>query len=366
MREGKIGETEAIVLLTTVMTGKIFITFPNTIVSYGGNVSWLIILLSGCLALILFSFILRFLSKFGGNSFPESAENIAGPYLGTIIVLAVLLPWLIDVAMTLRKFSEMMVIIALPETPISVMAITFITASSIAAYLGVNTIARAAYLSFPLSLGAVLFIIILTYPAWNLDWLFPLLGKGLDHVIKYGILRSSDYGELNLLYAIPLIFYSQQIKRIGYKSIVLTMLIFLIVIITYLLTFPAVVGEEPYLPLYMMARGVYLGRFLQRIEAVFVLFWVINGYLWISTGIYGFSRILCDLLRLPDYRPLILPTGILIFAISFIPANLPDVVLLSVYTYREYSFISAFGIPALLLMIAHLRRKGVPAENEAK
>ena len=358
MTRGKIGETEAIALLVTIITSKIYLTFPTVLVDYGGSAAWQIILLSGLVCLLLFGFIYKFMQVMGENNFPATVESLTGPYLGGLIVFLVLLPWLVDVAMTLRRFSEMMIIIALPETPISYVVLCFIGSSAVAAYLGIQTIARACYLSFPFSLGAIILIIVLTYPSWNKDWLFPLMGKGIDRILTYGVLRTSDFGELNFIYVVPLVFYARQVKRIGYKSIGISLVILLTVMITYLLTFPPVVAEEPYLPLYMMARSVYLGRFLQRIEAVFVLFWVISGFLWISAGIYGFVRLLSDYLKLPDYRPLILPSAVVITAIAFIPANLPDVVLFSVYQYRNYSFLWVFGLPAFLLLVARFRGKG--------
>lgn len=358
VKVGKIGESEAIALLTTIITTKIFLSYPTIMISYGGSAAWMTVLVSGLTAMAFFWLIVKFVNRYPDTTFPETVENITGPYFGTLIVLFVLFPWLIETAMTLRRFSEMIVVVALPETPISIIMLTFVGSAAIVAYLGIQTIARACYLSFPFSLGAVLLITLLTYPSWNMDWLFPLLGKGIGQVIKYGVFHSSDYLELNVLYIIPLIFYTKQVKRIGYKSIGIALLIFLLVVFTYTLTFPAAVGEEPYLPLYMMARSVYLGRFLQRIEAIFVLFWVISGYLWISTGLFGFCATLTNLLKLPDCRPLIFPTAIIMMAVAFIPANMPDTVFFSDYFYREYSFIPVFGLPALLMFIAAIRRKG--------
>jgi hypothetical protein len=260
--------------------------------------------------------------------------------------------------MTFRRFAEMIIIIALPETAIGIIMLTFAAGAGLAAYLGLATIARACYLVFPFSLGAALLIVVLTYPSWNTDWLFPFFGNGIVETIKAGVMRSSDFLELNFIYALPLVFYAHQIKKIGYQSIIITTVILTLMVVTYLLTFPAVVGEEPYLPLYTMARSVYLSRFLQRIEAVFVFFWVISGYLWISAGDYALCRILTQWLKLPDHRPLILPVLIIIIALAFLPQSLPDTILIAGYFYGNTGFIPVFGLPVLLLLLGILLGKG--------
>jgi spore germination protein (amino acid permease) len=365
MGTGKIGETEAVTLLVAVIIGKVFLSLPSAMANQGGSAAWQIILLAGLVTLLLFSFIHQFMLLMGDNDdFPTTVERLAGRYLGGIITILIVLLLLVDLGLVVRQFAEMIVLIALPETAISYIVFCLIGAAALVAYLGIQTIARASYLTFPLTLGAIFIIALLTYPSWNSDWLFPLLGKGIDNTLKNGVLFSSEFTEIQLLYLLPFVFYTKQVKRIGYKAIIISTGIFLLVVVTYILTFPPSVATEPYLPLYMMARGVYLGRFLQRIEAVFVIFWVISGYLWIATGLYGFVRLLSDYLKLADYRPLVLPGAVLATAIAFIPANLPDAMMFVVKYYRTYGFLWVFGIPALLLLVARLRGKGAPRAKE--
>ncbi|KAF1084441.1 Spore germination protein YndE [Sporotomaculum syntrophicum] len=354
----KIGQAEAIALLVTVMSTKLFLTYPLIIVSHGGSAAWQIVIISGLVTLVFFWLILKYIERFPDRSFPETAEYISGPYFGGLLVMLLLLPWLFELTMTFRRFGEMIVIIALPETSIGLIMLIFFCGAGLAAYLGLSTIARACHLVFPFTLGAALLIVAFSYSNWDTDWLFPIFGNGPWITIKEGVIQSSAFYELSFIYALPLVFYAHQIKKIGYTSIIVTTVILTTMVLAYLLVFPAVVGEEPYLPLYNMARSVYLGRFIQRIEAIFLLFWVISGYLWVSVGVYGLCHILKDWLKLPDHRPLILPALIIIFALAFIPQSLPDAVLTVQEYFYEIGFIAIFGLPPLLLLLAVLLGKG--------
>lgn len=358
IREGKIGESEAIALIVTVISVKVFLSYPSLAVSSGGSATWLVVLISCLFTSLMFWFIQKLLQRFPGLTFTEIVEQIAGPFFGSFIVLLVLTLWLYMIALNLRGFAELVIVVALPETPISLIMIIFVIITIIISYLGIQTIARASFLAFPYLLGSVVLMITLTYSLWRTDWLFPLLGNGVIQTLKQGIFQSSFLFEITAIYLLPFLFYSQQIKRIGYKSIGLVTFIFFITVLSYTLSFPAVVGQEPFIPLYVMARSVYLGRFLQRIEAIFVIFWVVSAYIWISFGLYGFCRFLADFFKLPDYRPLILPGAIIIFALAFIPASLHDTIL-AISKVRDLAIIGFFGIPFLLLILAVIRGKGV-------
>lgn len=255
----------------------------------------------------------------------------------------------------MRNFSESMLLVALPETTLSVVILCFVGACMVAVYLGVENIARASYISFPFTLAAILAITLLSFNAWKPQYLFPLFGRGLFSILRAGVIRSSDYIELITLYLMPFLFYTHQVKKVGFKAVIVSSAIFLLVVITYSMSFPFPVGQEPYLPLYMMAKGVYLGHFLQRIEAIFLIFWVFAGLLLLSSGFYSLCKILSQILKLPDYKPLIPPLAIITFALAFAPPSLPDAVHLSNYGLREWGWFVFYGIPIFLLVVARLR-----------
>jgi spore germination protein KB len=357
IKEKKIGTTEAIALLVTCVSTKIYLTTPAIYVNLGGNAAWMMIIISDLATLAFFRFIVKHAEYFPDKTFPETAENVAGFLIGGILSLLLWAFFLVETGLSARKFSEMVVLVALPETSIGVIILVFLASSSVVTYLGLSTVAGAAYLSFPFVVIAIFSICVLSYNLWNISWLFPLFTKGIDQTLLVGILRSSDFIEILPLYVFVDMFYPKQIKRIGYKSISFSTLVLFLIMLTYSLSFPEGVSQEKYLPLYTMARNIYLGRFIQRIEAIFVLFWVLSGCLWISVGFFACSKLLSDLLKLPDYRPLIPAMGVLLYTTAVLPQSMAEVIKYSDIYIRSYSFILVFGLPALLLLIAVLRGK---------
>lgn len=356
IRESKIGEREAVAYLVTIVIGKVFLTYPAILVGYVANAAWAVVVLSGLVTAFFLIFMVKLVTTFPGKSFPEICEHILGPYLGPVVALLPVGGWLMEEALLLRNFSESMLVVALPETALSIIVLCFLGACIVGVYYGLENIARASYISFPFTLTAILAITLLSFTTWKTDWFYPILGEGVLPMLKAGVIRSSDFVEVAALYAMPSFFHPKQVKKIGFKAVMLSTAIFLLVIITYTMSFPFPVGQEPYLPLYMMARGVYLGQFFQRIEAIFVIFWVFAGLLLLASGFYALCMILAQTLRLPDYKPVILPFAIIIFALAFAPASLPDAVYLSNYAIREWAWVIFFGVPIILLTVARLRR----------
>jgi hypothetical protein len=89
-----IGHREALTLLIVLMSGKIFLSFPRDMAVLGETAGWMIVLLSGILSLIGFSFIYFLIRKFPGKNIIEIARMISGPLFGTIIGLAFFLYFL--------------------------------------------------------------------------------------------------------------------------------------------------------------------------------------------------------------------------------------------------------------------------------
>lgn len=362
MEISKIGEKEAVAYLVTIVIAKVFLTYPAVLVGYVANAAWAVVALSGLMTLFFMYFVVKLVVSFPGKSFPQICEKILGPYLGSFVALLPFLGWLIEESLLMRNFSESMLIVALPETTLSIVMLCFVGACVVAVYLGIESIARASYISFPFTLVAIFAITLLSFNAWKPQYLFPLFGKGLFPIVRAGVIRSSDFLELITIYLMPFLFYPYQVRKVGLKAVMVSIVIFLLVVITYTMSFPFPVSQEPYLPLYMMAKGVYLGHFFQRIEAIFLIFWVFAGLLLLSGGFYALCIILSQVLKLPDYKPLILPLAIITFALAFAPPSLPDAVYLSNYGLREWAWFVFYGIPIFLLIVARLR--GIDGKNE--
>ena len=137
--------------------------------------------------------------------------------------------------------------------------------------------------------------------------------------------------------------------------------------LAFTLSFGYAAGREKLLPFFEMARLVYLSRYIQRIEAIFILLWVIFGVLAIAVNIYMMLYIVTRIFNMPSLRPLI-PLAVFIMAqLAMLPPDAGTTVEINNLVMRTFKPTILYGIPLLLLAALFIRkkmgRKAICAEN---
>ena len=110
MEISKIGEKEAVAYLVTIVIAKVFLTYPAVLVGYVANAAWAVVALSGLMTLFFMYFVVK-LVVFSWKIFSKICEKL-GPYLGSGFCAV---PWLVDRVFANARFSESMLIVALPK-----------------------------------------------------------------------------------------------------------------------------------------------------------------------------------------------------------------------------------------------------------
>lgn len=358
---GHIGPREGSVLLFTLLASMLFLQMPQVLVDVAGPAAWQVAILVTLLGVVITVPMIALAHRFPGLSLAEISVLAAGPVLGPLLTLAVS-AWLVVATMqTLRNFTETFVMSILPDTPPS-MVILFGTLIAIfASYKGVEAIARAAYVLLPAIAAGVLLILLLSLPRADLSLLFPFWGRGIDRTLVGGLYYSSTVAESIALLASGYAFHSGgDFQRSTIRGILLFGLSSAMTVAVMVgVTGSAIAGQNPY-PLFYLARLVYLGRFLQRIEAIFVMFWVFAAVTRLAALYHATAVSLAGALRLPRYRPILFPLGPIFIALSLLPKDYVTVLRLERDWMRQAGFV-VLAIPLLLWLAAAVRRKEVSA-----
>lgn len=346
-------------VLLFFIAAKVFLPFPSAYIDEGFSAGWIMVLVSLTGGLAGFLVIAALMRRFPDATIAEAAEKILGPAGGIVTGMIFSGFFMAITSLTLRQFGEAMISAALPLTPISAIELVFVAVMFLACYLGIDVLARSAFLAAPYLILAGVLTLVLLYPFWNYNNFFPVWGAGIEQVTKMGLLRSSAFGEILLVaYLAPVLGGFNRFLRAGFYGVLLSGLIIFMLVVGLELTFSPETARELNLPFYNMSRLVYLGRFFQRIESLFVLFWSITGMIMLAAGLYAATFSIANVLKLPDYRPLLWPVVLIIFTLSLLPPDLPVATYLDTMILRVYGWIPAFILPALLLMIALLRQAG--------
>jgi spore germination protein (amino acid permease) len=353
-----IGHREALTLLIVLMSGKIFLSFPRDMAVLGETAGWMIVLLSGILSLIGFSFIYFLIRKFPGKNIIEIARMISGRLFGTIIGLAFFLYFLTITSLFLRQFAESFILSILPRTPISIITSCLLILLIYSSLLGIQTISRVAWFFGPYMLLGLIIIICFSLSQADLQHLVPILGSGPIPILKASIFNISLFSEVLLFGMIaPLIAKKSKLFGTGVYSILIAIIINIAIVMTVVLVFNYVSAAKQIFPVFQLSRLISLEEFLQRVEAVFVFLWFFTAAIQLSGLFYGTVSSFAQAFRIQEYRPLSIPIAVLIFTLSLIPGSMSQAVFLNDFQISNYYPIVTFGIPLILWLISLIFKK---------
>lgn len=359
IKEGKFGLQEAVWLTTIAISAKVFFTSPAVLAGIVGNTSWYTTIISAIVALIGFLFIYLLLNRFPGKDLVEIFDLSLGRLFG-FIFSAMLAVYILFVTITrLAEFNQVLRVYVFPLSPNWYVIGFFIVSIYVLSILGIESMARLAKLLGYFMIVGFIFTIALNIRNYNINNLYPILGYGLDKTIMTGIIRSSVYGEVIILAIFASTFQgARHIKKEGMISIGLSALLISASMLAFTLAFPYYIGQNITAPMYEMATLIDYGRFLQRVESVFLFIWIISTLISTTIVFYAFVWVFCKMFRIQDKNPIILGGVILLFAATLMFKDIMTVITSGVQFIRSFGSVMAFVLPLLSLIVAIIRQKG--------
>lgn len=357
---GKMGAAEgmAIVFLLTFPTT--FLTTPAVLINEAGTLGWLSALVHGIISLLSLIALLFVCKEVPGNLF-EICELLLGKILAWLIALYYAVAFCANYVLMLRQYAENTLLTALPTAEFSFIIVAYSLVSAILVAFSLEGMARAGYIVMPFIGVTLLIVFALLNPFYEIYRLAPWLSLGLGTAVFTGAkIAGINFG----VAAVAILASSFQNNRTRWQIAVLgvglSAVLRAMVVFFYTLLFGVTVGREKMLPFFEMVRLVYLGRYVQRLESLFIILWVINGLLDISLSLYFGLYCLTYLGRLPTMRPLIPVAAILLAQVAMIPEDVVSVMDDYVYVGKTFLNFGIYVVPFLLLAaLAWSKRKKV-------
>jgi len=361
MREaqtGKFGMAEAVVLLTMSSMASIFLAFPRALVETGMQAAWLSTLFGLVLALFQVYILYTLLKPYPQKNIVDITAQSLGRVAGTAANILYALFFVLVAAIFTRTFSEALLISALPRTPISVVSTGYVAMGVLGAYIGLEAMARSARVTYPFVVGGIVLLLISLVPIWDYTRLFPLLGAGPYKVFVEGGLLAGGISEILLSAVFVQSFHMPgMFGKITARAMIIGFFYLTLLEVVLLMSVTFISAQEFTLPFYSLSRLIHVGRYFQRVEAIFIIIWVYLGAIKVVLTLYAAAVIFAQTFKLPDHRPLIWSLALIIFTVSLLPPDLPTVVIFeSVYT-RDLAWLPTVVLPLIVLAADRFRNR---------
>lgn len=358
MTVSKFNKMESIALILMITINHIILHLPKIIISDLQSSSSINIIYISILALLIVFIASKLLIKFPYLDILDISKFLGGNFLKILVGLILLLYFIFINSIILRNFSENLKIIYFQKTPIALIIISFIVAIIITNKLGIKSAIRANLLIMPIVLFSLLFIYLANIEYFCVDRFFPILGTGFTPTFLSGISNLFAFSAIIFIYLLPpYLEDSKDLKKISIISIIFSAIYLFFSVTSLLLMFPFLPSTEQVMPLYLLTRYIEFGRFFQRLDAIFLLIWIISVISYLSI-ISSFSlAIFKKITNIQHTKPLVLLFALILFDVSLFPNNLIQIRLLTNFVYKYLVLSISFLICPLILILANIKLK---------
>ncbi|NLV89007.1 MAG: GerAB/ArcD/ProY family transporter [Tissierellia bacterium] len=326
----------------------------------GNQDIWIMMILSTFYCL-LFNLPFLFLSmRFSKSSIIGYMEKIFGKFIGKILGVAyglffmriAILYYYIEIQMIRTTFMEEL-------SPIIIVTVLMIVSIYIASR-GFEVSVRTIEFFGPIVIGSIIFYIVLGFNNIDLTVLLPIYQDSSLASLSMGALEAS------LIFTDPVIlsmnFPSLSNKKDAGKIIVISKIFSQLIIILMLIATQVSLGVEQArhsnFPFLTYVRLVRTYSIFERIEAVFLITWIIIVTTRVVSYLYISGKAFKEVFNKKDIKPFIYAVGIILGIIIY---YISDVNPRLAYLYGRktqeyyYYFIFNIGIPILAIITYYIR-----------
>lgn len=188
--------------------------------------------------------------------------------------------------------------------------------------------------------------------------LFPIFGYGKKELFITQSLNLYAFNIIAYLYFLPPFLKDRKdFKRISILSIFLCGLYFMLSIIALTMSFAFAFKADESLSLYMLARSITLGHFIERIDAIFIFIWILSFFSFISFNMFLVSAILKKGLKLEESKELIYTLSGIFIGFALIFKNMSITNIFARDFCKKYMVIVVFVVSFIIALLALLKDK---------
>ena len=123
------------------------------------------------------------------------------------------------------------------------------------------------------------------------------------------------------------------------------------------MVFPYLAFTDETLTMYLLTRRITFGKFFQRIDAMFILFWILSVLVFLSMNLNFANNTLRKLVNIKYEKTINYVLALIILVISMLYKSIASMKFILNY-YIKYAFIVlCLIISFVIMLLAYLKRK---------
>ncbi len=137
-------------------------------------------------------------------------------------------------------------------------------------------------------------------------------------------------------------------------------------VIALLFLIPSITHINNTLSIYILARRVSFGEFIQRIDAVFILIWVMSIFIYLAVVMHFILNIFKKITMIKHNHTMVYCFSAFLYIISMIPANISDQNYFESTFYKYMSIALVFFLSFSILIAGYIKKKHELKKGDSK
>lgn len=354
----KIGNIEAICLIVTVIVNQIIFNVPNIILQTTGSSAWINVILISIVAIAFTYIICKLFKNFPSLDIVDISKYLGGNTLKYIIGIIYIVFFFVFNVLCICYFANNIKLIYFNKTPLVVLAILFIIPPVIINKYGLKAISSITLLFTPFVLFSVFVLFLGSKDEFTLQHIFPILGFGAKETFLYGLTNLFSFSGLAYMFFLnPFLKKNDDFKKVSLISIIISAIYLFLTVLCLLLSFAFITVNEQMFSLYLLTRILEFGTFLQRVDAIFILIWILNTFCFTSLGFFYIVNIFKKLTNIKDSKQILYPVSALVFSGVLFFNNIADIKLYARILYKYFDNTLIFIVSLIILIFANVKLK---------
>ncbi|MCZ8520895.1 MULTISPECIES: GerAB/ArcD/ProY family transporter [Paenibacillus] len=321
----KISNRQLIVLVTLYVIGDSILVLPSFPAMYAKEDAWISGLIGLAVGLLLVYLLARLGKLHPEMNLYEYSSRLLGKRGGQAAAVLFSFYFFLMVSAEVREMGDFMTTQIMPLTPIQSVQLLFLFIVVLGGRLGIETVARAGELLFPHFFLLFFMLAACLLPKIDLQNVMVPFSMGVKPIL-YGSLTAITFPfaeAVCILSILSSVNKTEKIPRSMLMGALIGGIVLEIIIILTIVVIGAPLTANQIYPAYSLAKKIGIGNFLERIEAILAIMWIITTFFKTVLNFYALMLGAAHLTRLNEPKLTTLPLGMMLLVSSIVA--FPDI-----------------------------------------
>lgn len=297
----------------------------------------------------------KFFFKFPNKDFFEISEYVGGKTLRNISYFLVALYLTTSVVLVLSEFNENIRNILFKNAPSEYINLLFIIGMFVGLLCGFKGIFRTSVIIAPIILLSLFYMFFSLFENIDITNYTPIFGDDAHDFFIKGIFRIEIFEGMFLILLLG--GHITNIKKATIGSFILVSFIVLLIssLLFGIIAYPT--STENYFPFFELSRLISFGRFVQRVESLYTLIWLLAVYLYITLDTSFIVQIFSKAFNLKYYKRIIPLFCVIIFGITLLLKSYITVLSIRRFFINFVFPFLAYFYSLIIIIIANMKMK---------